>query len=72
MHVEMSGASAKARIGIIGFSSKTQDSSSSRIGFGTAGSIYGMDPDNSCGNEAKNNPDNGNAAIKAFGYILVR
>ena len=41
----------------------------SRIGFGTGGC---PDKTNSCGNEAKWFPDNGEKHIKAMGYILVQ
>ena len=59
---------SKARIGII---SNNQDhciSCNSRIGFGTGG----YPEKNSCGNEAKQSPDNGQKHIMAMGYILVQ
>ena len=65
---EMS-ASSKARIGIIGNDQDDCHSCNSRIGFGTGG--Y-PDNSNSCGNEAKHSPDNGEKHIKAMGYILVQ
>lgn len=40
----------------------------SRIGFGTGGN---PDNTNTCGNEARNSPDNGDKRIKAMGYILI-
>ena len=60
---------SKARIGIIGNNEKDCSSCNSRIGFGTGG--Y-PDNSNSCGNEAKHSPDNGEKHIKAMGYILVQ
>ena len=63
------GSLAKARIGIIGNEQNECNSCDSRIGFGTGG--Y-PDDSNTCGNEAKHSPDNGNKDITAFGYILVQ
>ena len=60
---------SKARIGIIANQENNCDSCDSRIGFGTGG--Y-PDDSNTCGNEAKHSPDNGDKHIKAFGYILVQ
>ena len=62
---------SKARIGIISNENNECDSPDSSIGFGfgIAGSTY---EDNTCGNEAAWNPDNGNKNIKAMGYILVQ
>ena len=72
-HLPLSDTSARARLGIIGFGcSNCSDTSESRIGFGTAGSMYGMKDENSCGNEAKYNSDKGDKSIKTFGYILVQ
>ncbi|XP_031554681.1 uncharacterized protein LOC116291635 [Actinia tenebrosa] len=62
---------ASARIGITGFPGNCT-TSASRIGFGTGGTFYGMDGTNTCGNEAKNKPDNGERSIKAFGYIFIQ
>ena len=59
---------SKARIGIIGNNKKDCSSCNSRIGFGTGGN---PDKTNSCGNEAKRSPDNGEKHIEAMGYILV-
>ena len=60
---------AKARIGIINNQENDCDSCDSRIGFGTGGND---DDDNTCGNEATYEPDNGVKHIKAMGYILVQ
>ena len=60
---------SKARIGIIGNNEKDCKTCNSRIGFGTGGN---PDKTNSCGNEAKWSPDNGDKHIKAMGYILVQ
>ena len=62
------GDHSKARIGILGNDHKDCNSCNSRIGFGTGG--Y-PDDSNTCGNEARHKPDNGNRDIKAMGYILV-
>ncbi|XP_073250004.1 uncharacterized protein [Porites lutea] len=59
----------KARIGIIGNEQNECNSPDSRIGFGFGGYPYG---DNTCGNTASHEPDNGNRNIKAWGYILVQ
>ena len=61
--------SSKARIGIISNNEDDCSFCDSRIGFGTGG-----DPDNrnSCGNEAKHSPDNGDKHIKTMGFILVQ
>ena len=60
---------SKARIGIISNEQDNCATCDSRIGFGTGGK---NDKTNSCGNEAKHSPDNGEKHIKAMGYILVR
>ena len=60
---------AKARIGIIGNNEDNCESCDSRIGFGAGGK---HDDSNSCGNEAVLQTDNGNAHIKATGYIFVQ
>ena len=60
---------SKARIGIIGNNEEDCKTCNSRIGFGTGG--Y-PDKTNSCGNEAKWSPDNGDKHIRAMGYILVQ
>ena len=62
-------SSSKARIGILGNEQRACDSCDSRIGFGTGGYT---DDSNTCGNEAKHSPDNGDKHIKAMGYILVQ
>ena len=58
----------KARIGLVANEEKGCSSSDSRIGFGTGGK---HDDSNTCGNEAKWNPDSKTTSIKAMGYILV-
>ena len=60
---------SRARIGFLGNEQNECNSCDSRIGFGTKG--Y-PDDSNTCGNEAKHNPDNGEKHIKAMGYILVQ
>ena len=60
---------SKARIGIISEDYNNCVYSESRIGFGTGG--Y-PDDSNTCGNEAKHSPDNGEKHIKATGYILIQ
>ena len=55
----------RARIGIIANQQNDCSTCNSRIGFGTG-------VDNSCGNEATFNPDNGDKHIRAMGYILVQ
>ena len=60
---------SKARIGIISNEQNDCNSPDSRIGFGTGGYPY---DDNTCGNTALHQPDNGNRNIKAMGYILVQ
>ena len=60
---------SKARIGIIANNENDCSSCDSRIGYGTGG--Y-PDDLNTCGNEAKHDPDNGDKHIKAMGYILVQ
>ena len=62
-------ANARARIGIVGDESRcgAKNVFKSRIGFGASGNWYGMNNDNSCGNEYE-----GNVSIVAFGYIFVQ
>ena len=60
---------SRARIGILGNNGNSCRSCNSRIGFGTAGE---HPDDNTCGNEATHDPDNGDKHIKAVGYILVQ
>ena len=60
---------AKARIGFIANNENYCFSCDSRIGFGTGGAPYDY---NTCGNEAKHEPDNGDAHIIAMGYIFVQ
>ncbi|PFX14237.1 Fibrillin-1 [Stylophora pistillata] len=57
---------SKARIGIIANQENDCNSCDSRIGFGIGGHS------NTCGNEARISPDNGEKDIKAMGYILVQ
>ena len=66
--VSGNSADSKARIGILGNDQDNCDSCNSRIGFGTGGNPG----DNTCGNEAKHEPDNGEKHIKGMGYILVQ
>ena len=67
--VGTNGNHAKARIGFISNEQNECHSCDSRIGFGTGGI---PDDSNTCGNEAKYSPDNGEKHIKAMGYILVQ
>ena len=60
---------SKARIGILGNKDNDCGWCDSRIGFGTGGN---HDNANTCGNEAKWWPDNGDKHIKGMGYILVQ
>ena len=60
---------SKARIGIITNNENDCLTCDSRIGYGTGGL---QDDSNTCGNEARNSPDNGDKHIKAMGYILVQ
>ena len=60
---------SKARIGITSNEANDCVMCDSRIGFGTGGH---HDDSNTCGNEAKYSPDNGNKHIKTMGYILVQ
>ena len=62
-------SNSKARIGIISNQQDDCASCDSRIGFGTGGK---HDKNNSCGNEATHNSDNGDKHIKRMGYILVQ
>ena len=61
------GNGAKARIGIIGFPGRCNQTAQSRIGFGNEGSYYQMDNSNSCGNQLRDL-----TSMKAFGYIFVK
>ena len=60
---------SKARIGITANQQNDCSSCDSGIGFGTGGI---PDDSNTCGNEARYSPDNGNRHIKAMGYILIQ
>ena len=62
-------SNSKVRIGIISNQQNDCASCDSRIGFGTGGK---HDKNNSCGNEATINSDNGDKHIKRMGYILVQ
>ena len=44
----------------------------SRIGFGTDGSVGGMDTNNTCGNEAVDAVRGLRKSIKAFCYIFIK
>ena len=61
-------SNSRARIGIISNYENHCNFCDSRIGFGTGG--Y-PDDSNTCGNEAKHLPDNGDKTIKTMRYILV-
>jgi len=63
------GNNAKARIGILSNNENNCYNCDSRIGFGSGG--Y-PDDSNTCGNDARWSPDNGEKYIKAMGYILVQ
>ena len=64
------GVKTKTKIGIVSNEYLNAcDQCDSRIGFGGAG-VY--DDNNSCGNVAVWNPDNGDKYIKAMGYIFVQ
>ena len=63
------GPHTKARIGIRSNEQNDCITPDSRIGFGAAG--YPV-LDNTCGNVAWHEPDNGEKNIKAMGYILVQ
>ena len=60
---------SKARIGILSNEQNDCFSPDSSIGFGIGGLDY---IDNTCGNAAFHQPDNGYKNIKAMGYILVQ
>ncbi|XP_022801427.1 uncharacterized skeletal organic matrix protein 5-like [Stylophora pistillata] len=60
---------SKARIGYIANQENNCGSCDSRIGFGTGG--Y-PDDSNTCGNEAKHDPDNRSRHARAMEYILVQ
>ena len=57
-----------ARIGIVANNQDDCRTCDSRIGFGSGGS---PDDSNTCGQAAKNGPDNGNSFIKAMCYVFV-
>ena len=67
-NVWIQNSEPKARIGLVADDQKHCAYSDSRIGFGTGGN---HDDSNTCGNEAKWNPDSTTTSIKAMGYILV-
>ena len=60
---------ARVRIGIIANDAHDCHQCDSRIGFGTGGK---HDDSNTCGNEARFFPDNGDRHVKAMGYVLVK
>ena len=60
---------SKARIGIVSNEQNECNSPDSTIGFGTSGCPY---KNNTCGNMADYQPDNGNKNIEAMGFILVQ
>ena len=60
---------AFARIGILTNNEANCNTCDSRFGFGTEGVV---DNDNTCGNAAVHQTDNGDKRIKAMGYILVQ
>jgi len=62
---------ARARIGLVGHKDCNQPADS-RIGFGTDGDNGGMDPSNTCGNEATDVSNGGVTSIKAFCYIFIK
>ncbi|KAK3741768.1 hypothetical protein QZH41_011389 [Actinostola sp. cb2023] len=63
---------ARARIGIVSNQENDCGSCDSRIGFGMDGLLCGQQGSNSCGNEARCSPDNGDRSIKTLGYIFVQ
>ena len=67
--VSLDSGHARARIGIIGNNEEDCIRADSWLGFG-AGAITGESL--TCGNYATANPDNGDRAIDAFGYIFVQ
>ena len=67
--VSLDSGHARARIGIIGNNEEDCERADSWLGFG-AGAITGESL--TCGNYATANPDNGDRAIGAFGYIFVQ
>ncbi|XP_027042945.1 uncharacterized protein LOC113670930 [Pocillopora damicornis] len=74
VHQESSAAGAKARLGLI---ARSRDpcvgDPDTRIGFGTAGSIGGTDPNNTCGNVyISSSGALINKSIKAFCYIFIK
>ena len=60
---------SEAKIGIIANNENGCLTCDSRIGYGTGGYPYDL---NTCGNVAKDGPDNGDKPIEAMGYILVQ
>lgn len=63
---------ARARIGMWGDNRTDCRSPDSRIGVGTQGSNCGQNNNNSAGNEARCDADEGNNSRSAFAYVLVR
>ncbi|KAM7449750.1 hypothetical protein ABFA07_002416 [Porites harrisoni] len=62
----------RARIGIISQQIDCNQTVVSRIGFGTDGSVGGMDTNNTCGNEAVDARLGHRKSIKAFCYIFIK
>lgn len=62
---------ARARIGLVGHKSCDKPADS-RIGFGTDGDNGGMDPSNTCGNEATDVSNGAVTSVKAFCYIFIK
>ena len=60
---------ARARIGITSNEYNDCDQNDSRLGFGTGGA---RNPNDSCGNSAYHDGDNGDKNITAFGFIFVQ
>jgi len=60
---------ARVRIGITANDAHDCHQCDSRIGFGTGRK---HDDSNTCGNEARFFPDNGDRHVKAMGYVLVK
>ena len=67
-NIHRAGTYTKARIGIISNEQNDCTTPDSTIGFGAGDYLL----DNTCGNLASHQPDNGEKNIKAMGYILVQ
>ena len=65
--------SARARIGMVGYSSSCQSSASSRLGFGTQGVVDGKEKALTCGYVAgTGSAGSSDVEIYAFGVIFVQ